>query len=81
MRYHLEDLFHSINDIYYQFDEGDISAAEAENLAEKCCHAFIKDKIEDKNNRMHYALSMAFARGILDGEQLEELTKLFKGNK
>ena len=79
MRYHLEDLFQSINDIYYQFDEGEMDAAEAENLAEKCCHAFIKDKIEDKNNRMHYALSVEFARGILDGEQLQELTNLYKG--
>ena len=81
MRYHLEDLFQSINDIYYQFDEGDISAIEAERLAENCCHAFIQDKIEDKNNRMHYALSVAFARGILDGEQLKELTNLLKGKQ
>ena len=79
MRYHLEDLFQSINDIYYQFDEGDIPVAEAENLAEKCCHAFIKDKIEDKNNRMHYSLAVAFGRGILDGEQLEELLTIYKG--
>jgi len=81
MKYHLEDLFQSINDIYYQFDEGDISASEAEELAEKCCHAFIKDKITDKNNRMFYALSIAFARGILDGEQLEELLSIYKGKK
>lgn len=79
MIYKLEDLFQSINDIYYQFDEGSMTANEAENLAEECCHAFIKDKIEDKNNRMHYALSVAFARGILDGEQLKELTNLYKG--
>jgi hypothetical protein len=81
MKYHLEDLFQSINDIYYQFDEGDIPAAEAEELAEKCCHAFIKDKITDKNNRMFYALSIAFSRGILDGEQLEELLSIYKGKK
>lgn len=79
MRYNLEDLFQSINDIYYQFDEGSMTAIEAEKLAEKCCHAFIKDKIEDKHNRMHYAISVAFARGILDGEQLQELTNLYKG--
>ena len=29
--------------------------------------------------RMHYALSIAFARGILDGEQLEELMTIYKG--
>jgi hypothetical protein len=79
MKYHLEDLFQSINDIYYQFDEGDMSAAEAENLAEKCCHAFIKDKITDKYTKMHYALAVAFGRGILDGEQLDELLTIYKG--
>ena len=81
MVYHLEDLFQSINDIYFQFDEGKVSAAEAENLAERCCHAFIADKVEGKTNKMHYALSVAFARGILDGEQLEELLAIYKGNK
>jgi hypothetical protein len=34
-----------------------------------------------KYQRMHYALSMAFARGILDGEQLEELLNIYKGVK
>lgn len=81
MKYHLEDLFQSINDIYYQCDEGDISAAEAEKLAEKCCHAFIKDKMEDKNTKMHYSLAVAFGQGILDGEQLNQLLDLYKGIK
>ena len=79
MRYHLEDLFQSINDIYYQFDEGEIPAHEAEKLAERCCHAFIKDKMEDKNTKMHYSLAVAFGRGILDGDQLNELLDLIKG--
>jgi hypothetical protein len=81
MAYHLEDLLQSINDIYFQFDEGEVSAAEAEKLAERCCHAFIRDKVEGKTNKMHYALSVAFARGILDGEQLEELLNIYKGVK
>jgi len=79
MAYHLEDLFHSINDIFFQFDEGELSAADAEKLAERCCHAFIKDKLEGKTNKMHYALSVAFSRGILDGEQLAELLAIYKG--
>jgi len=79
MRYNLEDLFQSINDIFFQFDEGELSAADAEKLAERCCHAFIKDKLEGKTNKMHYALSVAFSRGILDGEQLAELLAIYKG--
>jgi hypothetical protein len=31
--------------------------------------------------RMHYALTIAFARGILDGEQLAELLAIYKGDK
>lgn len=34
-----------------------------------------------KFERMHYALSIAFARGILDGEQLAELLAIYRGNK
>ena len=34
-----------------------------------------------KYERMHYALSIAFARGILDGEQLAELLNIYRGNK
>jgi hypothetical protein len=39
--YTLEDLFQSINDIYYQFDEGRISLSSANDLAAKCCSAFL----------------------------------------
>jgi hypothetical protein len=31
--------------------------------------------------KMHYALSVAFARGILDGEQLQELLLIYRGEK
>jgi hypothetical protein len=34
-----------------------------------------------KYERMHYALSIAFARGILDGEQLNELLAIYRGEK
>ena len=79
LKYRLEDLFQSINDIYFQCDEGEISQDEAERLAERCCHAFIKDKLSDKNTKMHYALAVAFGRGILDADQLDELLTLYKG--
>lgn len=79
MSYHLEDLFQSINDIFYQFDEGEVCATEAEKMAERCCHAFIKDKMTDKETKMQYALAVAFGRGILDGEQLDELLTIYKG--
>jgi hypothetical protein len=79
MAYHLEDLFQSINDIFYQFDEGEVSAFEAEKMAERCCHAFIKDKMTDKETKMQYSLAVAFGRGILDGEQLDELLTIYKG--
>lgn len=31
--------------------------------------------------RAHYALAIAFARGILDGEQLEALLAIYRGDK
>jgi hypothetical protein len=80
-KYHLEDLFHSISDIFFQFDEGEIAQDEAEKMAERCCHAFIKDKMEDKYTKMHYALAVAFGRGILDAEQLDELLTIYKDSK
>jgi hypothetical protein len=81
MAYHLEDLFHSISDIFFNYDEGEIDQEEAEKMAERCCHAFIKDKLTNKNTKMHYALAVAFGRGILDGEQLDELLTIYKGSK
>lgn len=81
MRYGIEDIFNSINDIYYQFDEGEITENEANKLIEKCCHAFIKSKMTDNNIKMHYSLAVAFGQGILDGKQLDELLTLYKGKK
>ena len=37
--------------------------------------------IMNNYQRMHYALSIAFARGLLDGEQLAELLAIYKGEK
>ena len=34
-----------------------------------------------KYERMQYALSIAFARGILDGEQLQDLLDIYRGKK
>jgi hypothetical protein len=42
MRYTIEDLFDSINDIYYQLDEGKMRADNANNLARNCCLEFLK---------------------------------------
>jgi hypothetical protein len=48
MSYTLEDLFHSINDIYYQLDEGKMKLNKANFLAKKCCYEFIRqlDELE-----------------------------------
>ena len=42
--YSLEDLHSSINDIYYQFDEGKINEKEAYTLAQLCCLEFLKNQ-------------------------------------
>jgi hypothetical protein len=34
-----------------------------------------------KFERLHYALTIAFARGILDGEQLSLLLDIYEGKK
>jgi hypothetical protein len=34
-----------------------------------------------KYQKMHYALSIAFARGILDGEQLALLIEIYREEK
>lgn len=78
MRYHLEDLFQSINDIFYQFDEGRLSAAEAEKLAQNCSRAYIEDGLVSDNVKTHLMLSLAFGRGIIDGEQLQQLLTIYK---
>ena len=78
MAYHLEDLFQSINDIYYQCDEGRISPRDAEKLAQKCSEAFLRDCKESDNIKTHVMLSLAFGRGIIDSEQLKELLIIYK---
>jgi GGDEF domain-containing protein len=39
--YDIDDLFSSVNDIYGQFDEGDIPYEEAISLLNQCCKAFL----------------------------------------
>jgi len=34
-----------------------------------------------KYQKMHYALAIAFARGIIDGEQLDLLMKIYREGK
>ena len=78
MSYHLEDLFQSINDIYYQVDEGKMTPQEGERLAQNCSQAFINDGIVSDNVKTHLMLSLAFGRGILDSEQLKQLLIIYK---
>lgn len=42
MKYSIEDLFDSINDIYFQLDEGIMRLDNANNLARNCCVEFLK---------------------------------------
>ena len=42
MKYSIEDLFDSINDIYYQLDEGKMRLDNANNLARNCCEEFLR---------------------------------------
>jgi hypothetical protein len=48
MKYTIEDLFQSVNDIYSQYDEGEIPLDEANTILEKCCRAFIQNLGEKK---------------------------------
>jgi len=41
--YDFEELFQSISDLFYQYDEGSITTEEANLIAVKCCEQFIKD--------------------------------------
>jgi hypothetical protein len=43
MSYTVEDLFHSINDIYYQVDEGTLPNDVAIDILKDCCNHFIKE--------------------------------------
>jgi len=48
MKYTIEELFQSVNDIYAQYDEGVIPLDEANAILEKCCRAFVKNLEEGK---------------------------------
>ena len=78
MSYHLEDLFQSINDIYYQVDEGKMTPQEGERLARNCSQAFINDGIVSDNVKTHLMLSLAFGRDIISSEQLMQLLTIYK---
>ena len=41
-QYTLDDLFFSVNDIYTQFDEGEIPLENAQEILIRCCKAFIQ---------------------------------------
>jgi len=78
MKYHIEDLFHSINDIFFQYDEGEMSDHEASKLMGKCCEAFLNDSDKREDVKAHMTFLLAFGRGIIDAEQLNQLLTIYK---
>ena len=57
--YGIEDLFQSINDIYYQLDEGKMDEKSANDMTAKCCAEFLrcqslKTDIRDTFKRFGY---------------------------
>lgn len=50
MEYGIEDLFNSINDIYYQLDEGKMELTLANELTNNCCKAFMENYGRLKND-------------------------------
>ena len=49
IKYNIDDLHHSVNDIYAQYDEGEIPLEEATRLLKQCCQCFLNDgEIEDE---------------------------------
>jgi len=47
MGYTIDDLFISVNDIYEQYDEGEIPLDEANDILKRCCESFIQ-ALEEK---------------------------------
>ena len=41
--YDFEELFQSISELFYQYDEGEITTEQANEIAVNCCKQFIKD--------------------------------------
>jgi len=39
----VDDLFVSVNDIYEQYDEGEITQVEAVQILKRICHHFLKE--------------------------------------
>ena len=50
IKYNIDDLHLSVNDIYTQYDEGEISLAEATRLLKQCCQCFLNDGECDGKN-------------------------------
>ncbi len=48
--YGIDDLFFSVNDIYTQWDEGEIPHPNATELLVKCCKAFIQFNDKETTN-------------------------------
>ena len=52
IKYNIDDLFFSVNDIYTQWDEGRIPLDEAIRLLKQCCECFLnqdEEKTHEKN--------------------------------
>jgi hypothetical protein len=50
-RYNLEALFHSVNDIFEQFDEGRITEDMANEIVSACCKVFIETNDKEKRRK------------------------------
>ena len=48
--YNIDDLFFSVNDIYTQFDEGEIPLANAQEILVRCCKTFIQFNDKETSN-------------------------------
>jgi hypothetical protein len=46
--YGIDSLHFSVNDIYAQYDEGEIPLAEANQILARCCEAFIQSLNQPK---------------------------------
>lgn len=50
--YNIDDLFFSVNDVYTQWDEGQIPYEEAIHMLMNCCRAFLEfnEEMEDEQD-------------------------------
>lgn len=47
--FQIDALFQSVNDIFAQYDSGEITRDEANAILLRCCHAFINNRANHPN--------------------------------